>query len=61
MTELGVAEAIVQKFALYHTKAAAVLDNSQIKGKFKKFISESNSGNIFRVYKNVNKRTLDFE
>lgn len=51
----GVAGAIMQKFALYNIKAAAVLDNSKIKGKFKEFISESNSGTIFRVYKNVNK------
>lgn len=46
----GVAGAVLQKFVLYNIKAAAVLDENRIKGKFKDFVSESNRGNTFRVY-----------
>ncbi len=49
----GVAGAILQKFVLYHIKTVAVLDNSRIKGKFAELISESNRGNTFRVYNNL--------
>jgi hypothetical protein len=46
----GIAGAVLQKFALYGIKAAAVLDGGRIKGRFSDFVSESNRGNSFRVY-----------
>lgn len=48
----GIAGSILQKFTNYNIKAVAVLDNSRTKGKFKEFLSESNSGSTFRSYTN---------
>jgi DNA-binding PadR family transcriptional regulator len=45
----GSAGAILQKFATYAIKAAAVLDDSKIKGRFKELLNESNRGDTFRV------------
>ncbi|MDR2528770.1 MAG: DUF4180 domain-containing protein [Synergistaceae bacterium] len=46
----GVAGAVLQKFAIYGVKVAAVLDKDRAKGKFKEFLAESNRGSMFRVY-----------
>jgi len=48
----GVAGAILQKFATYNVKAVIILNEDNVKGKFKDFLSESNSGNMFRAYTN---------
>lgn len=49
----GVAGAILQKFVMYNIKTVAVLDGGRIKGKFRELISESNRGNTFRVYEDL--------
>jgi DNA-binding PadR family transcriptional regulator len=48
----GVAGAILQKFMNYNIKAVAVLDEGRTQGRFKEFLTESNSGSMFRAYKN---------
>lgn len=48
----GIAGAVLQKFSMYNIKAVVVLDENKIKGKFKEFLSESNSGSMFRAYTN---------
>lgn len=48
----GIAGAVLQKFAIYNIKAVAVLGENRTKGKFKEFLSESNSGSMFRAYTN---------
>lgn len=48
----GIAGAVLQKFATYNIKAVAVLGENRTKGKFKEFLSESNSGSMFRAYTN---------
>jgi PadR family transcriptional regulator AphA len=40
---------------MYNIKAVAVLDKDKVKGKFKDFMAETNSGNTFRVYKSFDK------
>ena len=46
----GVAGAVLQKFAIYGVKMAAVLDKDRAKGKFKELLAESNRGSVFRAY-----------
>lgn len=46
----GLAGSIAQKFVNYGIRAAIVLDESHMEGKFKQFASESNLGNILRIY-----------
>lgn len=46
----GIAGAVLQKFAQYGIQAAAVLDKSRTKGRFREFLTESNRGNAFRAY-----------
>jgi hypothetical protein len=46
----GLAGAIVQKFVQYGVKAAIVLDQDSITGRFRDFLAESNRGNLFRAY-----------
>ncbi len=48
----GIAGAILQKFTLYNIKTVAVFDKDKARGKFKDFLAESNSGNMFRTYVN---------
>jgi len=48
----GIAGTVLQKFALYRIKAAAIIDEKRTKGKFKEFLSESNKGNVFRSFNN---------
>ena len=45
----GVAGAVLQKFAVYGVKMAAVLDKDKVQGKFKEFLAESNRGSTFRA------------
>lgn len=51
----GLAGAVLQKFAQYGVKAAAVLDMSRAKGRFREFLAESNRGGGFRCYESVEK------
>lgn len=46
----GIAGAVLQKFTQYNVQAAAVIDPSRIKGKFRDFLAESNNGPTFRAY-----------
>ncbi len=46
----GIAGAILQKFTLYNIRAVVVIEKEKIHGKFNELISESNQGNMFRVY-----------
>lgn len=48
----GVAGAVLQKFTLYHIKAAVLLDARDAVGKFREFLSESNRGTLFRSFTN---------
>lgn len=48
----GIAGAVLQKFSTYNIKAVVVLDENKLIGKFKEFLSESNSGSMFRAYTN---------
>lgn len=45
---------VLQKFINYHIKVGVILTSEQrIKGKFKNMLAESNKGNDFRVFKNI--------
>lgn len=45
---------VLQKFINYHIKVGVILTSEQrIKGKFKDMLAESNKGNDFRVFKNI--------
>jgi len=46
----GVAGAILQKFTIYNIKSVVIFDKDRAQGKFKEFLSESNSGKMFRAY-----------
>ena len=46
----GEAGTILQKFANYHMKVAAVLQPSHIRGKFSEFVLETNRGSQFRIF-----------
>lgn len=46
----GEAGMVLQKFANYRMKVAAVLPPSYIQGKFSEFVLETNRGNQFRVF-----------
>lgn len=46
----GIAGIAMQKFVQYQIKAAAVLDDTRTRGKFKEFLTESNRGNVFRSF-----------
>lgn len=47
----GLAGSVLQKFANYRVKTAAVLtDNRKVRGKFREFLAESNRGNSFKVF-----------
>lgn len=46
----GIAGIAMQKFVQYHIKAAAVLDETGTKGRFREFLTESNRGNVFRSF-----------
>ncbi len=49
-----VAGMMLQKFINYHIKVAAILPSDEkIKGRFGEMVSETNKGNDFRVFKNV--------
>lgn len=48
----GIAGSVLQKFAMYNIKAAAILDENRTKGRFKEFLIESNKGNVFRSFSN---------
>ncbi len=54
----GLAGAILQKFAQYGVKAAVVLDQDNIKGRFRDFLAESNRGGIFRAYASFDEAEL---
>lgn len=45
----GLAGAVLQKFAQYNIKAAVVLNEHKIKGRFVDFVKESNRGDQFRA------------
>lgn len=50
----GLAGQVLQKFVNYNIKTAVIIEDEQkIKGKFKEFLLESNKGNDFRAFKNV--------
>ena len=50
----GLAGKVLQKFVNYHVKVAAIITNEQeIKGRFKEVLNESNKGNDFRAFRNV--------
>lgn len=49
----GVAGAVLQKFFNYGIQAAVVLDESRTKGRFREFLTESQNGNMFRSYSNL--------
>lgn len=50
----GLAGKVLQKFADYHVKVAVIITNEQkIKGKFKEVLAESNKGNDFRTFSNI--------
>ena len=50
----GVAGKILQKFINYRMKLAIIMENEQlVKGKFKELLAESNKGNDFRVFNNI--------
>jgi DNA-binding PadR family transcriptional regulator len=51
----GVAGAILQKLETYNITAAVVMDGTRDKGGFKDFFMESNQGNRFRVFENLDK------
>jgi hypothetical protein len=46
----GEAGMVLQKFANYHIKVAAVLPPSLIRGKFSEFVLETNRGSQFRIF-----------
>jgi hypothetical protein len=46
----GAAGAVLQKFAVYGVKMAAVLGKDRVKGKFKELLAESSRGSVFRAY-----------
>lgn len=48
----GIAGAIMQKLAQYGIKTVMVLDSDRAQGRFKEFLNESNSGQMFRAYDN---------
>jgi DNA-binding PadR family transcriptional regulator len=48
-----VAGMVLQKFANYNIRAAAVLDVRNTHGNFKNFLDESNRGTMFRAYANI--------
>ena len=48
-----VAGLVVQKIANYRMKAAAVISQQDIKGRFAEFMLESNRGNVFRAFANT--------
>ena len=48
----GLAGAILQKFTMYGVRAASVVEDDKIKGKFKNLLAECNRGGMFRVYDN---------
>jgi DNA-binding PadR family transcriptional regulator len=48
-----VAGLFLQKLTNYNIKAAAVLDTSTVKGKFKNFLVEANQGRMFRAYEDA--------
>ncbi len=51
----GLAGQVLQKFINYHIKTAVIINDEQkIKGKFKELLAESNKGNDFRVFGNIN-------
>lgn len=45
-----IAGVVLQKFANYNIKTAAVLDSQSVPGRFQEFLSESNHGKVFRAY-----------
>jgi len=49
----GLAGSILQKFALYGIKFAVLLDQDAEQGRFREFLIESNRGNAFRSFSNV--------
>jgi len=49
----GIAGSVLQKFTIYSIKAAAMLDEERTKGRFKEFLIESNKGNVFRSFGNL--------
>jgi len=49
----GVAGAVLQKFFNYGIQAVVVLDESRTKGRFREFLTESQAGNMFRSYSNL--------
>jgi DNA-binding PadR family transcriptional regulator len=47
-----VAGHVLQKLVNYRIKTAAVIDASALKGKFKEYLEEASSGNMFHAYDN---------
>jgi hypothetical protein len=48
-----VAGLVLQKLINYNIKTAAVFDTKQLSKRFQEFVSESNKGQVFRVYTNL--------
>jgi hypothetical protein len=48
-----VAGLVLQKLINYNIKTVAVLDTKQLSKRFQEFVSESNKGQVFRVYTNL--------
>ena len=46
----GTAGEVLQKLSNYNLRAAAVIDPSQIRGKFRDFLVETNRGGTFRAF-----------
>ncbi|HML36290.1 MAG TPA: DUF4180 domain-containing protein [Bacillota bacterium] len=51
----GIAGAVLQKFAQYGVKAAVLLDQDNVTGRFRDLLVESNRGNAFRTYTDLSK------
>lgn len=50
--QTGVAGVALQKFVQYGIRAAALIDEARMKGRFKELMLESNKGKIFRSFSN---------
>jgi PadR family transcriptional regulator AphA len=48
----GLAGAVLQKFATYRVKTAAVIPHELVTGRFREMVIELNRGNLFRIFEN---------